>query len=1171
MEKENRPTMSSNQGRKNQRPAERLSVVLDSGAGILTRLRDVATTTGNAERLKEMPWNKPRLRVVSATMRRRFPEYPNLTDVDRGEWSDLRGQAGGICQQLEPMYLVLHDSMELHTQVWKLLTELADDYMLPAYGDAPALVGGLLDLMVLFARISILLGEIADSDLLVCYYAWSYQYATGIAEASFTRLAKLIHACVDRDRALAYVRATCAELPVADAFRKAVRVSERIGRLVLGELGGGPFAPAGNRDPHSGTVLSRFTLLTSALEEDDLLGAPLRAEAIQYPAGYTVVVGRAPGEAPYYMLPSLSRMGTWLCYAFLVAPQLIHMHPRGVQGLCAACGAAWMDEGPGLELWFHAEMYKVFHDKDFIQAFTDEKDKTGFREGKAAFKESIANFMKNAAGAHRARRAYVLGRTLRTTSLLKDSPGLFGPQWHLVTATLALARDEMLWWIRHHIVGNPHLKDKVYTGSGQTWPADDNQAQAPALLAAAVALRDLAISHAAVASEYASDYLQGTISAQLEALLPTAAAALGAGSEGGDGGGSGGRIVSLLSGIQSNAELGGEGDNAAEGARLDVARLMLELHRADRITVPGGGGGAMAGGVGKQLLRIHAMSAVAEGPAGAEADVREAMSLHELWFRQKELHQVLDLTLVKRPRAAVSLVEVLDDFTRGAQLSMPGQVNERGTQAAASAAAMLQRISACVCSKVRAAAAQEGEAGSHRALAEICAAVRKGAPQGGTGPCGVIRVYTTQFDLIGWVMMTLKADVAAFVKERLWVNGGQRLAKPQGVVQALQAYMAALRVVEAQTGAPVDGLVEKALAELFESGQSDAIGKWFAAEIVKDKTIFVPLRSHFTAPYPELEHATSPAGLRALAGLIGPAGFRVVDQRLLSGAVAEVKAVFDYLTANKDALQRAKGEDRRRFAPEVVARLARLPEFAALTAAVTRLGAIQTLRQQLSEALGRALAPSLLPATFSAGAQGGGGGVAVGLAALACGCSAAVSWPADEVLRQAVTSEHGPLHSSKSAFWSVAAYGLGVFPLDVSLDAQRCVYDPQIQALTGNVLCAPRGLVTLALLVGDVSALADMTACCVCAVLCSVQGIATARTVSDGRVFFLERLAAEAGPFLPPASGGGLLRADEGSKDGPPGGALWSGVLVDSLPRMLHAARVADDDEHDHSEETEAD
>ena len=28
---------------------------------------------------------------------------------------------------------------------------------------------------------------------------------------------------------------------------------------------------------------------------------------------------------------------------------------------------------------------------------------------------------------------------------------------------------------------------------------------------------------------------------------------------------------------------------------------------------------------------------------------------------------------------------------------------------------------------------------------------------------------------------------------------------------------------------------------------------------------------------------------------------------------------------------------------------------------------------------------------------------------------------------------------------SAAAYGLGVFPLDVSLDAQRCVYDPQVR------------------------------------------------------------------------------------------------------------------------------
>ena len=113
--------MSSNQGRKNQRPAERLSVVLDSGAGILTRLRDVAATTGNSEKLKEMPWIGLKRRVVSAELRKRFPEYPNLTDVSDSatlrDLPELRSQAGGICQRLEPMYLVLHDSMELHTQV----------------------------------------------------------------------------------------------------------------------------------------------------------------------------------------------------------------------------------------------------------------------------------------------------------------------------------------------------------------------------------------------------------------------------------------------------------------------------------------------------------------------------------------------------------------------------------------------------------------------------------------------------------------------------------------------------------------------------------------------------------------------------------------------------------------------------------------------------------------------------------------------------------------------------------------------------------------------------------------------------------------------------------------------------------------------------------------------
>jgi len=31
--------------------------------------------------------------------------------------------------------------------------------------------------------------------------------------------------------------------------------------------------------------------------------------------------------------------------------------------------------------------------------------------------------------------------------------------------TLALARDEILLWIRHHVVANPHLTDKVQSES----------------------------------------------------------------------------------------------------------------------------------------------------------------------------------------------------------------------------------------------------------------------------------------------------------------------------------------------------------------------------------------------------------------------------------------------------------------------------------------------------------------------------------------------------------------------------------------------------------------------------------------------------------------------------------------------------------------------------------
>jgi len=262
--------------RKNQRPAEKLSVLLDAGPGVLDRLREVKDATG----LREMPWTNPRFKVIREKMEKQFPQYPNLQDVDCGDTTELRKQAKDICGDLEPLYLALHDSMELHTQVEKLLCEFADDHVLPAYADSPALVGAVLDLMVLWVRILLLVGDIPNKKPLVTFYAWAYQFATGIAEAHFTRLATLCHACGDRPAALAHARAACDALPAANAFRR-VRLADALGALVLGP-------PAGAPDDRC--VLRKRAKLAATLEEQDLLGAPLRADALQLPTGYKAAV-----------------------------------------------------------------------------------------------------------------------------------------------------------------------------------------------------------------------------------------------------------------------------------------------------------------------------------------------------------------------------------------------------------------------------------------------------------------------------------------------------------------------------------------------------------------------------------------------------------------------------------------------------------------------------------------------------------------------------------------------------------------------------------------------------------------------------------------------------------------------------------------------------------------
>jgi hypothetical protein len=754
----------------------------------------------------------------------------------------------------------------------------------------------------------------------------------------------------------------------------------------------------------------------------------------------------------------------------------------------------------------------------------------------------------------------------------------------------------VLWWARHHREPSTPLRSEpVYTDaakkSGRGWPPagadpDADDPAAPRLLAAALALRDAAVAHAGVAALYAAARLRGPVAAQLRTMLPVAAAALGAG-EGADAG-PGARADALLAGLQRHCDSGGEGAGAARAAQLDAARLLLELHHRSsgrrRAAPPEGAGtGAGAGvdtdGLGRELELVACLSPVAEGAAGAAGVACAAASLLDDLPLRSRLAGVLELALSRCPGAALAVVQAYGG-PRAAEL--PGaRARALGEEAAAGAEALLSRAAASLCEHARAVGAEEAgaAAGARRDGAALGAAfwARSFGRE--------LHVWDRTLGPSAWALDALRADAAASTTQWLWAPGAkddfdQKLTARGGAAPAslqcpletlrrVDAYVAAARALGAHTGAPACRAAEEALAELFANRQGgarqgDAVGAWLADQATSQHAARQPLRGVLCGAPParaELERATSPAGLRALACLLGPAGCASADARLLAAALTATRAAAEALAACADAAAAVAAEDRGRLRPAAVARLARLAPLDALGTAAARLGALQTLRAQLRAALALALAPALAPGAPTGGA---GGAEAAAAAALHAGAPEA-SWPADGALRAAAEGAEGaggllPRGPGDARGVHPGGYALGAVALGGALEAGRCAYLPQPQTLGGGLQGAPRGLVALAQLLGG-GAPAGAAACSLQALQAMAEDSRAGRAVGEARVFFLEQLLVEAATALPPAlddvhagvagdaGGGGTAAAARG--------ALWSGAAALALPQMLHAARMA--------------
>jgi NCK-associated protein 1 len=477
---------------RNGRLAERLAVLRNACKDLWIRLEDVKSSLTDSDQL----WTEKPYKLAREVLRKQFPEHPNLSELDNSQGpQELQTNSRSICERLEERYLAIFDFIVWKEDSWKLMTEICDDYDCPEYDENPDFHASFLEIFCSYVQLVLFVSQIQDRELLVSFYAYAYQYATGNAEVGYKRIAdQLKEQMGNRALALTFLRRQVLEVPQGQALRR-TPIQDYLARILTGQSAGSP-----------GGILGAFISLSRAKickeGSECFLGVMLRPDEVQFPSGLNLDTKEM---FQFHNCPEASRMMSWMACCLIVCPYLIFRIVHGVELMKEVVKAGWRSDCRGQDLNVHEELYEIWHDKAFLseleKAVTDKKL---CKELKEEFRRAIEHSIITGPSDRAQRRIFLESALTLILHQLQDCPGLLGPHFPLVRAALALARDEIVWFVRH--MAQFPQKNRVYRHlSKGAWVALDRVDYldgVAALVSITTRLFEFATRHCAVARDY---------------------------------------------------------------------------------------------------------------------------------------------------------------------------------------------------------------------------------------------------------------------------------------------------------------------------------------------------------------------------------------------------------------------------------------------------------------------------------------------------------------------------------------------------------------------------------------------------------------------------------------------------------------------------------------------
>eukprot|EP00736_Rhodelphis_marinus_P013514 Rmarinus@m.24567 len=480
--------------------AEKLLVLNEVCEGLLCRVHTLAAAVGSFPFLTDPAYKK-----VNTFLTKNFPDTPDGLDGVQGSELLKPPKGNEIYHILEPHFFTLVDAMEFKDEALATIMDIGQNTMKLSFDHNRNVLVQFLRLFTGYCRLHQLLTSVPDRKTICAVYARVKLLAHGTAEQNYSKVGNYLK---EFDNVWKKLQEEFAPL------------SKTIGETIMGL----------NLHFHN-------TIDPDQLRKRGCLDL-FNTEQITLPVN----------DKLHQELYHAQDYYVWILYGFMACPRQLY-EPGAIDLLKATlkecyCMPIWRE----ISFDIHGEYKTLFSTYSIKDARN--KDMRLNKQDKH-LKEATKLVVEETGKLHRARRTYLKLEMGNMLNFLADQPGVLAPKLQMVLTALHLARDEVIWLVRHMNTPPPKIKS-------QHDPRDYEPHDIPQLIYLVERLSALVRKYKDYIQDYYQEYLAGP---HLRHLSPLIEEALTYGLDKG--------VCTLLNAIRDSLSSGSRNYKAL---RLDWAR-----------------------------------------------------------------------------------------------------------------------------------------------------------------------------------------------------------------------------------------------------------------------------------------------------------------------------------------------------------------------------------------------------------------------------------------------------------------------------------------------------------------------------------------------------------------------------------------------------------------------